>query len=96
MIQKVTFTMFRDAFKKYCGDDFSYQGLRALFNYLEQADSKYELDVMELHAIYSEYESVEALLKSCPDIKEPSLEYLREFTTVIECSNGHVIIKEFI
>ena len=56
MIQTINVSDFRDAFKA-CGraDQFSYEGLGALFDYLEDFDGgDYELDVIALCCEYSE------------------------------------------
>jgi hypothetical protein len=56
MIQTINVSDFRDAFKA-CGraDQFSYEGLGVLFDYLEEFDGgSYELDVIALCCDYSE------------------------------------------
>jgi hypothetical protein len=55
MIQTINVSDFRDAFKA-CGraDQFSYEGLGALFEYLEEIDPDFELDVIALCCDYSE------------------------------------------
>jgi hypothetical protein len=56
MIQTINVSDFRDAFRA-CGraDQFSYEGLGALFDYLEEFDGgNYELDVIALCCDYSE------------------------------------------
>jgi hypothetical protein len=48
-------SQFRDQFRQ-CGrgDQFSYEGLGLLFDYLEEIDPQYELDVIALCCDYSE------------------------------------------
>ena len=56
MIQTINVSDFRDAFRA-CGraDQFSYEGLSVLFDYLEEFDGgSYELDVIALCCDYSE------------------------------------------
>ena len=55
MIQTINVSDFRDAFRA-CGrhEQFSYEGLGALFDYLEDAAPTYELDVIALCCDYSE------------------------------------------
>ena len=56
----ITETMFLDSFKAIRPDDFSYNGLRALFEYLEQLEEtgeQMECDVIALCCDFSEYES---------------------------------------
>lgn len=51
---------FHDAFYKMGRkDDFSYDGLNVLFEYLEEVYPDMELDVIDLCCSYSEYKSLE-------------------------------------
>jgi hypothetical protein len=50
----VYFSEFCDYFHKIRPDNFSYQGLRVLFDYLEDIDSDFELDVIGLCCDFSE------------------------------------------
>ncbi|MCD6162597.1 MAG: hypothetical protein J7K40_09325 [candidate division Zixibacteria bacterium] len=62
MKQTVSLGDFRDAFQKMGrGDNFSYEGLEALYDFLEECEGEdYELDVIALCCAYSEYGDVEA------------------------------------
>ena len=55
MIQTINVSDFRDAFRA-CGrqNQFSYEGLGALFDYLEEIDPDFDLDVIALCCDYSE------------------------------------------
>ena len=55
MIQTINVSDFRDAFKA-CGrhEQFSYEGLGILFDYLEDIDPGFDLDVVALCCDYSE------------------------------------------
>lgn len=55
MIQTINVSDFRDAFRA-CNrhEHFSYEGLGALFEYLEETDPDYELDVIALCCEFSE------------------------------------------
>jgi len=89
-------------------DQFSYDGLKALFEYLEEFEEdtgdELELDVIALCCDYSEYESALECAKDYPfDIdkdldkdeqEEAALEYLRDHTSVIEFDTG-IIIQSF-
>ena len=89
-------------------DQFSYDGLKALFEYLEDFEEdtgeEIELDVIALCCDYCEYESALECAKDYPfDIdedldedeqEEAALEYLRDHTTVIEFKTG-IIIQSF-
>ena len=57
MIKTISLGNFRDAFN-HAGrkEQFSYKGLESLFNYLEERDGSYDLDVIALCCTYSEGE----------------------------------------
>ena len=59
MKQTVSLSDFRDAFQSIRPDNFSYEGLEALFDWLEEldADCETELDVIALCCEYSEHET---------------------------------------
>lgn len=63
MKQTINFYDFQKAFQDLRPNNFSYQGLRALFDYLEELEEstghETEFDVIELCGAYNEYESVE-------------------------------------
>jgi len=64
MIQTVNVSDFRDAFRSAGrADQFSYEGLTALFDFLEEVDPDFDLDVIALVCEYSE-ESVEQIADS--------------------------------
>jgi len=50
----VYFSDFCDYFNKIRPDNFSYRGLRVLFDYLEETDDDFELDVIALCCDFSE------------------------------------------
>jgi hypothetical protein len=76
---------------------FSYEGKIALFNYLEDLEEStgepVECDPIGFCCEYSEYDDIEAVIANYNDIKD--LDDLKDNTTVIECSNGHLIIQNF-
>jgi hypothetical protein len=77
-------------------DQFSYNGLRALFDYLEDLENdlgeEIEFDVVALCCEYAEYENFEQLQKDYDSIK--NLENLYNYTQVIEFEGG-LIIRNF-
>lgn len=96
MKQSVNLYDFEQAFKDHeRQNNFSYEGLKALFEYLENYEedtgSELELDVIALCCEYSEYDSLEELQKDYSDIE--SIEDLEDHTTVIkiEGSEGFII-----
>jgi hypothetical protein len=110
MKNTVTLSSFRDSFQaKGRQDQFSFIGLEALFNFLEEieADTGEEvtLDVIALCCDFSEYESALACVMDCgynflPEEdclngkESAALEYLRDNTQVIEFKGG-IIIQNF-
>lgn len=89
---------FRDAFQKMGrGDDFSLEGLKALFDYFveqEQATGEeMELDVIAICCDYTEYDNLEAMIREHDDLK--TLEDFEEATEVIPVRGGGYIIQNF-
>ena len=98
MKEQVNFSDFCDKFHGHDRDNqFSYEGKRALFEYLEDLSEDIgediELDPIALCCEYSEYDDLEDLQSNYTDIE--SMEDLQNHTQVIECSNGHIIIQDF-
>ena len=107
MIQTINVSDFGDAFRA-CGraDQFSYEGLGALFEYLEDFDGGgYELDVIALCCDYSE-DSPENIAKAYGidlpedqdeiEHKEIVRDYLDNHTTVVgETASGFIYCSSF-
>ena len=78
-------TDFIDAFKKLRPDNFSYDGLVALYDYLddfeEDTDEEIELDVIAFCCDYSEYKDLEEYKKNYSSIN--SVKDIQDATTVI-------------
>ena len=74
-------------------DQFSYNGLVALFEYIESYEidtaSKIEFDPIALCCEYTEYENLKELQGEYEDIKD--LDDLRDHTQVIEFDGGIII-----
>ena len=100
MKQNVNFNMFAREFKNMGrADQFSYSGLRALFDYLEELEDgigeEIELDVIDLCCSYAELDEQEAREQyDIPD-NEDWIEFLRDETMVIEVDEDHVIIQQY-
>lgn len=98
MKENVNFSRFENSFKMSDArkEQFTRNGLRALFDYLEQYEDEtgeeIELDVVALCCEYTEYSSMEDIKKDYPEIKD--LDDLRDQTTVIEFDGG-IIIQPF-
>ena len=78
MIMRITKQQFIDRFTYIGrGDQFTYRGLDALYDYLEEEfDEDYELDVIALCCQFSEYRSVE---EACADIGSDDVEVAAQF-----------------
>ena len=91
MFQTVDEYSFTEGFKRAGrGDQFSYNGLKALYEYLEECEEDTEIpiefDVIAFCCEFSEVESIEQFnYFSGEECK--TLEDIREFTTVIEIEN---------
>lgn len=102
MYTSVNFSMFLDSFSETYRHNFSYEGKRALFDYLEsyedETGERVELDTVALCCEYSEHDSaLEAAQEYTEDItdEKKAREYLEDHTQVIDVSTGGVIIQDF-
>ena len=98
MKQGIGFCQFTDAFRDMGRDEqFSYDALKALFDYLEQygedVGEEVELDVIALCCEYTEYKDLEEFQENYGAEEYPDLDTIRENTTVIEIegSEGFII-----
>ena len=96
MITNIQFSEFCDSFSDTYKNNFSYNGKRALFDYLEQMEEDcgkpIELDTVALCCEFSEFEDLADVQAQYPNIK--SIEDLRDNTQVIEFEGG-LIIQQF-
>ena len=105
MKQTVTFTQFTDAFEN-AGrqNDFTYEGKKALFDYLEQWEEdlglEIELDTIALCGEYVEYATLEELFNDYSnlfdrDFNEYTLQEIEEIltdnATLIPVGDGYII-----
>ena len=92
----ISVSVFRDEFQAYGrGDQFSYDGLTVLYDYLEDLHGvlgDYDLDVIELCCSYAEYKSFEEL-KS--DYQIETLEELQQETMVLEVGEKGLLIAQY-
>ena len=94
MYQTITKSDFRDAFHKMeRGNQFSYDGLGALYDYLEECEGEnglgIELDVIAICCNFTEYGSLAELQEDYNHIH--SLEELENHTLVIPVGEGFII-----
>ena len=80
---------------------FSYEGLSALFDYLEEMEEstgeELEFDPVALCCEYSEYDTFEEFQEEYNgDVLYPTLDDLEDYTTVIRVGHtGSLIIQQF-
>jgi hypothetical protein len=104
MKQSINFSQFVDAFRAYDRyDSFGYDGLRIIFDYLEQyeqdCNEEIELDVIAICCDYSMMD-IEDIVKECridvSDVDDDAIEqyvldYLNDNTMVLgQCAEGAV------
>jgi len=101
MKQSISFSQFTDAFNACRPDNFSYTGLRALYDYFTELEEdcgiEIEFDVIAICCEYSEYESIEEAreyynLDMGND--EEILDHFRDHTQVIKF-NGGLILADY-
>jgi|5_EtaG_2_1085323.scaffolds.fasta_scaffold154902_2 hypothetical protein len=101
MKQTLTKSDFTTAFHKAGrGDNFSYEGLIALYDYLEDYEEstgqQIELDVIALCCEYAEYDSLQEFQRDYGEKDFKSIEDIEERTTVIlKHSEYGFIIQQF-
>jgi len=98
MIQTINEYQFSDAFHKMGrGEQFSYEGLKALYEYLEEyetGEQQIELDVISLCCEYAEYKSLKEFQEDYnQDYK--SLGDIMDRTQVIMIDDTSFIIQQF-
>ena len=98
MKQSVNMYDFERAFKNFERDNFSYDGLKALFEYLKEygdgMGEEVELDVIALCCEYTEYDS----LKEYNDdygTKYSEIDAIQNDTTLIKIDDNSFIIQQY-
>ena len=98
MIQTINEFQFEDAFKSIRPDNFSYEGLKALYDYLEDYEDstgeQIELDVIALCCDYSEYKDLKEFQEDYSEDYE-SIEEIEHATQVIMIDDTSFIIQAF-
>jgi len=106
MKKTISFYEFQNEFQDCRPDNFSYDGLKALFDYLEDfsenCDIEIELDVIAICCEFSEYETAMEAAKNYnfepdeddEDDEAAALEFLEYHTSVITFGSG-VIIQDY-
>ena len=103
MIKIINFQDFCDSFSDTYKNNFTYEGKKALFEYLELLEDgtgeQIELDPIALCCDYTEYVSGLQWAEETGDVKDftnedDALDYLKDKTQVIEFDGG-IIIQNF-
>ena len=90
MYIEVTESIFINSFLAIRPDNFSYAGLKALYEYfIEMGSEEMELDVIGICCEFCQYDTEEEALEAY-DVE--SMYELAQETTVIECSDSTVIV----
>ncbi len=100
MKQTINFYSFRDAFEKLGrGNNFTYDGLRALFDYLEEYEEctgeEIELDVIALCCEYVEYDNIAEFWFDYYHEDYPDIDAIENKTQVIMIDKDSFIIQAF-
>jgi hypothetical protein len=102
MIQTINVSEFRDAFRN-AGrkDQFSYEGLGALFDYMEEIAPDFDLDVIALCCEYSEdtiaqiAEAYGIEVDSIDELEDAARAYLEEHTSIVAELDGRFLYAQF-
>ena len=99
MKQSVNMYDFEREFKRFERNNFSYDGLKALFGYLEEYEEgtgeEIELDVIALCCEYMEYDSLNEYNRDY-DTKYSEIDAIQDDTTLIKIDGGDgFIIQQY-
>jgi len=100
MKQTINFYDFRDAFiKAGRGNQFTYSGLRAIFDYIEDyendCDTQIELDVIALCCEYTEYDNIAEFWLEYDQEDYPDIDAIEYNTQVIMIDEEAFIMANF-
>lgn len=96
IMQTVTQNDFHNAFNAIRHDNFTYDGLNALYEYFDDYSNDmgepFELDVIAICCDFSEYENFKEIKATYPDIE--TMDDLDDNTCIIE-TRSSIIIQDF-
>ena len=100
MKQTLTFSAFHDAFQAIRPDNFSYDGLRVLYDFLEELDescgTETELDVIAICCEFSEADPDEIRENYGLDLRGSELlEHLNDHTLVCGETSDTIVYQDF-
>ena len=85
-------TIYESKFCNEMSQYYSYDGAKALFNFLEECDPDMEFDPIGIQCDFEEYNNLKECLKEYDNLKIETIDDLREHTTVIEVEGTDSII----
>jgi len=96
MIKTISEHDFRSEFQKMARNKFTYDGLGALFNYLDELDydNSDEFDVIGICCNFTEYESFEEFQGDYSNLNIERVEDINKHTTLIAIENSDSFIIE--
>ena len=98
MKQSVSIYDFERAFKRYERENFSYDGLKALFEYLEEFEDgtgeEVELDVIALCCEYAEYDSLNEYNDDY-GTEYAEIDLIQDDTALIKIDDERFIIQQY-
>jgi hypothetical protein len=88
-----------DEFNSIRPDNFTYAGLKALYEYFEELEedcgNEIELDVIAFCVEYTEYTSIEEFHQNYDREDYPDMESIESYTQVIPIDDESFIIQDF-
>lgn len=99
MYKSINEYQFTEEFKRIRPNQFSYEGLKSLFNYLEEYEEStgesIELDVIGLCCDFSEYETLEEFQNEYGKEEYPTFNEIEYATEIIYVDSESFIIRQF-
>ena len=99
MYKSINEYQFTEEFKRIRPNQFSYEGLKSLFNYLEEYEEstgeRIELDVIGLCCDFSEYENLEEFHNEYDKEDYPTFNEIEYATEIIYVNSESFIIRQF-
>jgi len=93
MKQTINLSQFRDEFQATRPNNFSYEGLEHLFNYFEECDHDFELDVIAICCDFSEMTELEIRDAYGLDDSQSTTEYLQKNGFIVGTTKTTVIFQ---
>lgn len=94
--QEITKNMFIEAFKTLERENhFSVDGFFALYDFLDELEENYNLDVIELCCEYTEYENLSHFQQDYGTIEFQSIEDIENNTLVLRIDDNRFIVQVF-